>query len=57
MGNIDSINTNWIIVANNTSHDLGITIIYFYTIINNKKTPITCNAMPRIPHVSIGHKI
>jgi hypothetical protein len=39
MGNIINININWNIVANNTSHDLGITIINLCTIINNKKNP------------------
>jgi hypothetical protein len=39
MGNIINININWNIVANNTSHDLGIAMINLCTTINNKKNP------------------
>jgi hypothetical protein len=46
MGNIDNININWIIVVDNTLHDLGITIIKFCIVIDNKKKPnnLQCDA-------------
>jgi len=44
-------------MTNNTLHDLGIIIIHFCAIIENKKPLITCTMMPRIPYASIDQKI
>jgi hypothetical protein len=49
MGNIISIHINWIVVVNNTSHDLGNTIINLCTTIDNY--------MPRIPYALVGKKL
>jgi hypothetical protein len=53
MKNIINININCIKVANNTSHDLGITRICAL-LLTTKKPPITCSAMPRIPYVLVN---